>query len=444
MYSRLFREISDDLPTVSGDTRSGLQSFGAWLAAVRVDLLIGAALGLAIGAYCAFLALRIPAALIDPRLDAWVWFEADLIRVYKSFTSLGPHNWRTNVHPLQAILMYPPTKVLIKLGLPETTAVLAMIGSYAALWGGLFFSVLRGIGLRRPDSVIFTLLAASSASFVFWFPVPEVYGLGALSIALCFAIGVATDRFGLGAFWQAVGSAASLSVTTTNWMAGILLTFANNGYRRAIRITFDALLVVTLFFAVQKMMDHSTNFFVPVIWAEANYLFHELSGSLSDKARSFFLYSIAVPPIPFEENVNFPDWMRMTIQFTPVGTLGWFAVAALVIWVPLLAFGVLNGLRQPESRKIATVLMSFIAFQFLLHIFYGDETFLYSLNYAPVLVLLAGCAALGAWRLPVLAAALSLTVLAGVNNLAEFDRVTTALANHAEELVTRKPELLQK
>jgi hypothetical protein len=74
---------------------------------------------------------------------------------------------------------------------------------------------------------------------------------------------------------------------------------------------------------------------------------------------------------------------------------------------------------------LRVVLACTLAGQVLLHMIYGEETFLYALHFAPLLVLAAALAAAAtAWRRTILVLAVALAFAAGVNNASQ---VATAL-----------------
>ena len=92
------------------------------------------------------------------------------------------------------------------LGLPEIRAVWLINAASAGAWLALIYGLLRAFGLHRPDAVIFTLLAGVSAAAVFWFPVPETYCLGTLSLLLPLLL-AARGRCRTGRSWRPTRSA---------------------------------------------------------------------------------------------------------------------------------------------------------------------------------------------------------------------------------------------
>lgn len=438
MLIRLFAEIRNDIPYLKRRIIDFICSVPGWIHAARGDLGLAGIIAIILGMASFSLTLRFPEAATYTVLDTVNWFESDLPRVRKTMLERGPHNYRTYVHPLQTLLMYVPTKTLVALGISETKAVMLYLATIAGLWGGMLYVCFRGLGLRRPDAIVFTALGASTSASIFWFPVPESYGVGALSVMITFALGTAIFRYKLPPIVQALASASSLAIATTNWMAGILLVFGANTYKRATRITFDALLIVTLLFAVQKVLDPNSQFFVPGSH-EWKFVLHESAGGPLNKILVFFLYGIAIPPIPHLSDYASPDWRGLSIQLAQPITLAPAAMAALLGFAGLMVTGLIAALRNTASRGMAQVLVLYILFEVLLHLLYGDETFLFALNYVPAMVLIAGCAALSSYRKTVLALAMICTGLLAFNNLSIYLSATTTLATHTATVLQENP-----
>lgn len=436
MLRRLLTEVINDIP----DTRSALSRFyrllQVWISKNRIDLTLAATISVVVGTAYWFIANQIPPVLIDPERDAWVWFEADLIRVQQIMVDRRADNYRTNVHPLQAIVMYPPTKMLVLLGIPERLAAISILAATAGAWSATLFGGFRGLGLRRPDAIAFTVLGAVSGAAIFWMPVPEVYAFGALSVTIALALGTLMQRGTVPPILQAISSVISFSVTTTNWMAGILTVLASNTYKRAFRILVDGFAIATALFAIQKVIFPRSTFFVPRIGLEMSFVFHEYGGGTLDKIRAFFAYSVVVPEVPFLDHPTFPEWVRLSIQLVPLNALTGIGMVGLVLWSVVFVAGLTNAVTKPDqNRPIAQALTLYLLFQFLLHLVYGDETFLYSLNYLPAMLLLAGFSVLGRGRLIFLSLVIISIPLLAYNNLSEYLRVTSYLQAHADMLL---------
>ena len=76
----------------------------------------------------------------------------------------------------------------------------------------------------------------------------------------------------------------------------------------------------------------------------------------------------------------------MSVQGVALGSSGWVGAVATILWAILLAAG-LSGLWTGRRRStLATTLLLTIVAQFAVYLCYGEETFLYSMHVAPLLV----------------------------------------------------------
>ncbi len=191
---------------------------------------------------------------------------------------------------------------------------------------------------------------------------------------------------------------------------------------------------MTLLFAVQKAMDGNARFFVPNLH-ETTYFLRENSGGFANRAVAFWWHSVILPPVAIFDNPVYPQWFRMSVQFQPVSAFSLPALAAFGVWFALLVTGSLAALRHELARHLAAVLILYLCFEFLLHLIYGDETFLYSLNFVPCMVLLAACASLTRYRIAALLAAAGLAAFMLTTNLTSYIDATIYLAEQAAIVV---------
>ena len=111
----------------------------------------------------------------------------------------------------------------------------------------------------------------------------------------------------------------------------------------------------------------------------------------------------------------------MSVQHSAIGSSGPWGVAATVLWLGLLALAIPGLLSSRGDRRFRILLGATLASQVLLHMIYGEETFLYTMHVAPLLVLSAAFATTAtAWRRAILVLAISLTVVAAVANASQL------------------------
>jgi hypothetical protein len=389
----------------------------------RIDLLILGLLFVAGATACWIRAERVHAS--GPP-TANQWFQADVPRVYGNMTRRESNHYRTRVHPLFSIATYPAVSALTRAGLDEERAVRALMAGAAGLWLAILYGVLRAFGLRRADATVFSAVGAVSASSLFGSAVPETHLFGSITLLLGMGFAAYAATRALSPGWFVAASALSLSMTVTNWMAGLLVTLLNHPWRRSVLITLGAFTLVAMLWVVQNAIFPSSQFFL-LFFDERQYVLLESAGGLGSRLTAFFVHPMVMPLVQVLEDPLQAKGPILSVQRAAIGSSGVLGGISSLIWIWLLAVGV----RTLASRKTLdtprTVLGLTLLGQLALHLVWGDETFLFSLHWLPLLVLVAGIGALGPQRRTVLVAATVLTIGACVNNVTQFVRVTSEL-----------------
>jgi hypothetical protein len=363
-----------------------------------------------------------------------VWFEADIARVYSNMTKQRSNHYRTKVHPLFSISTYPVIDVLHKFGASKALAVTVLMSTIAGLWLILLYSVFRFLDLHILDAILFSSLALVSSAALFWISVPETFLFGSASILLVFAVSAAAKVKVLPESWYMVLSATSLSMTVTNWMAGIANTFVNNPWKRSVQITINAFFIVAILWALQKWLFPSAVFFT-VFKEETNYVLLDKAGGFLDIIRVFFAHSMVMPEVAVQDNPLTDKWPQLSVQFAEIGSTGAIGLAGITIWLSLLFYGAISMVKDNRNDKFRLVLGLTIAGQLLLHLLYGNETFLYSLHWLPLLVIISSYGALTSLRPIVIAGTVVLLGIAASNNLGQFDHAIKILHAHAIKIL---------
>lgn len=367
-----------------------------------------------------------PILLENPSFD--IWFEADLPRTFANIIARDSNHFRTRVHPLFSLIAYFPVFFLKKLGLDAFTAVKIMMAALSALWIVGLYILLRLINCRRFDAILFCSLAASSSAAMFWFVVPETYTYGSLTILLGLLI-VALDRhFPLSPVWYLLVSAATLSITTTNWMVGIISTFISHRWQKALQITVNAFSLVVGLWFVQYLIFPYAEFFLK-IQNEKTFFFHEDSGGMMSIIQSFIAHTMIMPEFTVVDQATraggyAAPGIQMITQTSVPGSASYWGAVGVGLWAALLALGISSLFSLSQQLKFRLVLGLTIFGQLGLHLIYGEETFLYSLHFLPLLITLAALSLLTNTRLIALVLAGLLLVSASINNSFEFDRAT--------------------
>ncbi|BAY48499.1 hypothetical protein SAMD00079811_61240 [Scytonema sp. HK-05] len=396
----------------------------------RLDILLVVVLASVAGLVCYQGAQLINPALITTWEGMDVWFDADITRVFFNMISRWSDHYRTKVHPLFSLIAFPPVYLLSRAGLEEITAVRIVIAAVSSLWISAVFVLLRLLGCRRFDATLFSILAATSAAAMFWFVIPETYSFGSLSLLLALCLVAIAQYRKPSSLWYMVVSALTLSVTTTNWMAGILATIANHPWKRALQITANAFCLVVVLWAVQKRIFPSAVFFLGDR-EEEKYINMATSGGPLQIIKSFVSHTMVMPTINIVDKHSPSHWPLIFTQSSPPGSASLWGTVAVVLWTALLGLGLWGFFSIKQHLKLRIVLGLTLLGQLALHLVYGSETFLYALHFVPLLIVLAAFSTLTRARPLALVLAGALALSAGVNNGLQFDKVIKVVENHA-------------
>lgn len=362
------------------------------------------------------------------------WFQADIARVYYNMVDADFSHYRTSVHPLFSLVGYLSTLTVDKIfHLSQdgnlVNAVRLVIALVASLWLASFYILLRLLFLQRLDAVLFALLGACSSASLFWFSIPETYSFGSLSILMALIVAALTQHRNVSEGWFVVSSAATLSFTVTNWMAGLAATFINLNWWKAIRVTIIALLLVCLLWWIERQLFPTAQFFLNNS-EEANYFFREEAGGPFRILLSFFSSSMIMPDIELVNKLNRTDWKVLTVQHAWPWSGSFLGGVAVFSWLILLCIGCWNLFFGSLSVRIRLTIGITLLGQLGLHLIYGDETFLYALHFLPLLVIVAALGARSQLRKIVLIFAFLLLCTGGLNNVLQFHDAGEIVMQH--------------
>lgn len=410
--------------TRGGETPGRVQQ-GIW-----VDILITVAMAAAggVGSFYGASSIDLP---IDFGGSTNVWFSSDVNRVYGCMNNPEHvYHYRAKVHPLFALVAYPPVKILRDgFSISPVLAVKILISAVVMLSMGTMYALLRLIGCPRPDGMLFSILAATSAWGMFWNVVPETYPFGTLSILLALAFVAAAEnrRFSFASY--VVASTLTLSITISNWMLGIIMAFVKLPWRKAFSVTVYAFAAASFLFGVQKYFMPEAIYFLGDR-EEEMYIFHPESESGMCRARTFLFHSMVMPGIEEKENPQNVNCPTMTVQRSALGSGGRWGLGATLLWPVVLGAGIVGMASVSHQRHFRIVLASTLIFQFVLHMVYGDETFLYSGHFGPLLVIVAAFGTMTKARPVLLILTAAFVVSSAVNNGIQFRRAGNQFELH--------------
>jgi hypothetical protein len=317
-------------------------------------------------------------------------FQADGVRVITDMIDFSAVHYRAALHPLFLILTMPFTNLMIHLfGTSRIGAIWIVNAATAVAWLNLLYVTQRNLDCPRRSSILVCMLAMVSSSSLIWFAVPETYPLGSLSLLVCFAVAAVATHRPVPHFAVAAAGVFSVGVTVTNWMAGLALAALFKPLRIAVAMAALTLVVLMGVWSAQKMiLPHPpAGFFLKphVVQLESRFMFHPDAGGIKERLRGELLSPVVMPPIR-QGQVQRADRSLSVGGFSdildsPVGT------AAGLGWMILLGLGVVALVRGPAPPRFRLLLGSVLAGQVALHLVYGEEPYLSSLHFLPILLL---------------------------------------------------------
>jgi hypothetical protein len=370
-----------------------------------------------------------------------IWFEGDLPRVFSNMTDRVSNHYRTKVHPIFSLTAFPPVLVITKIfGLAPIASVRVVISVVAALWITTLFVLFRLIRLHRFDAILFSILATVSAAAMCWFIVPETYSFGSLTILLAFCFTALAEYYQFSSFWYVTVSAFTLSMTTTNWITGILMAIVNFSRKKALQITVNAFCLIVLLWSVQKFFFVSAVFFLGDR-EEKDYILMSTSGGPLQVLKSFVAHTMVLPTINIVTNrYKPPHWPVLSTQFADPGSGSIWGMVAVVLWTALLGLGIWGFFSHQQHRKLRTIVGLTLLGHLLLHCVYGNETFLYSLHFIPALIILAAFSVFTRARIVALLMATALILTVGVNNIIQINKAISFV----NQQVPQRNQVLQQ
>lgn len=405
-----------------------------WLKKHQIDISIALILAIGFTIVSYLNAQKIPNAIITDFYAQDVWFGSDIPTVFGNMTSIASDNGRNNKHPLFPLIFFPLVFGLGKiLNLDSVTAARLVTALIAGAWIAALYVLFRLMRLPRLDSSIFSLLGAVSSAAVFWFVVPESFSSGSLSLLLPLILLPLAEIQKVSPIWYIVLSAFSVSITITNWMSGLLATIVSFRPKKAAQITLIAFAIVNVLWILQRLVFTNAGFpFAPKTFiGEKKFISAPESDSVLSAISSFFYQTIVMPAIEIKNSPIRPDWIKLATNTLTPGSGGIWGTVAAISWTILLIIGIWGLFTTKQQPKLRIALGLIIIGQLLIHSVYGArETFIYSLHFAPLLLVLAAFSSLTRLRLVALVLAGLVVISAGINNRSQFDRVTATLQNY--------------
>jgi len=351
-----------------------------------------------------------------------LWFDADVYRIYYVMTErMSVENDRSTTHPLFAIIVYPTMQAMTAiLGISPPRALRLLVAIWAGLWIGCIYTIMRLIDCKKFDATVFSVLAATSAASIFWFAIPETFALGSISILLSLAF-IAFTRFKkINWIWYVVINIFTLSITITNWMAGLTVTYIKLSYRKFMATIALTLTIALCIWLIQALLFPSAH---QLVSNERGYILMTQAGGVLNSLQAILAHSMIAPALLLRNGLGIVSGkLILSFQGAALGSGSVWGAIAVIPWILLLCLGVRSFFSAHNDPSFRLALVIILVGQVLLHMIYGSEAFLYSLHFLPLLIIFASLTTLTPYRKVALTLALLLIPLAVINNGGQFKK----------------------
>ena len=281
------------------------------------------------------------------------------------------------------------------------------------------------------DASLFAAVAATSAGVLFWFSVPESFGLAGLGVAIALLVASAPHPSGPALVAACVASASCI---LTNGIVGALATFAHHPrprqWLRAIAIGAAAFAALAALWLLQERGRDTPFFLSDRLFEYEEHLYPVSLDRTAQVLQGLLSHAVVAP----EPQAGRPSFRRV-----PIATNGPAGAVATLAWLALLGLGTMRTVelaRRGERPQLAATAIGSLALVVTMHLTLGREMFLYAMDVLPLLLTLAAASAcLPRGRVWVRALVGLLLLTGTVNNVRQFQNAAAIAQKLAEERV---------
>ncbi|OVE76027.1 hypothetical protein BVX97_02500 [bacterium E08(2017)] len=339
-------------------------------------------------------------------------FHTDTAEVAEDITEFQTRNHGdTNVHPL-FVLFVTPLGSLLNSFLPVTTSIILLNALFGTLIVWTAYVAFRLLGLPRYQALLWTMLTGCSASNLLFVCIPERHIFASFSITLmcllCIRHPGKTSRLS----WAGI---ATFGVTITNFIQCIILFFASlhskrlkriktfpARIRKVIQFTFVTILIVTTLSLIQKQIWPDTRYFFLAENLKEEKDFMEQPGTSSELTSRamelgahMFVYNIAAPPASIDLDQKMSPLhfdLNSLSQYKPIG---WIALSG---WTIIVFMGINLAFFRKNNRFfwLQMGILTCLLFHAAMHMIYGDDFFLYTVNWTFLIIIYIASSTVGA------------------------------------------------
>ena len=321
---------------------------------------------------------------INSRDSMSAYFGADVARVISNLEDSNEYtHYRDRTHPYFSILAVSVSKIGVYLGYQKLAFPI-----YKLIFGTLGCFLFWFFIFKKTNSVqafVSLALLMSCMSFRVWTAIPEtfLFSFFTLMVALNLMLLKAKPEFTL---------LATLAGTITNLVLGLIhliLVFKNRNLIIKIMLSFS-LIAITTSIIQQSIYPTSTYFFD--FLGQKEELGYVMRNFSTTQFR-FFDFFVSGFIIPLNNQITLPvSTEKLWLSFYNTDLfaskrLAFFTIMTIVILISSYIASLYAFYKQKTKDSINQSILIFLGFELVLHLFYGDSPFLYSLNFTPLIII---------------------------------------------------------
>lgn len=324
-------------------------------------------------------------------------FGMDTKRVITDITQIYANHYRADVHPLFILFVQPIYMIINGIVLNKQLAIIIITSFVSSLSVLLINKILNNSGKNKKINIIISLIYLFSFSNIIFTATPETYNFSALSLLLLWYYYIhKKDKYNkYSNIILIVLGILSFSFTITNVsifciVLLLLLIEKKINIKKAIKICVLITIAATVLNVGQKIIWNNTPlYFKTSIKSEKNL--YSSKDSIIKKSinviKNDYLNPIISSNIHLEiDNGSTYNNKNYSLQFNNQGIL---KIMLLIIFYIFTGILYIKNFKRNKTINIGLTLS--IAFNTILHLVYGNnESFLYSLHFLYLIILLFG------------------------------------------------------
>jgi hypothetical protein len=388
----------------------------------RLPVSVAILLAIIAATVCGYLAITNPRFLNDIRLMD-TYFGADIPKRFLVLIDRNSTSADTYKHPLFPLLHVPVQIAHNAFHLDYPTAIAVVLAGNAALWTILTFLLCYHITHKVLDGFIYTMFALTTASSLFWLPTTETYAFGSTSILIPLVVAI-MPSFSFNAIAHAIAFFVTSAITITNVIVAIVAQVAMIKWRGLIIASLSGAILLLSASLLQRSLFPNSQFFLNPNSTKRDFTKFAGSKPIVNYMNEFILSPLTPARIYYgmipKHNARVDRLPRIsTMRLGAKIPYRIISASPVVVhrtlyslWIALLLSGVLSAILSRRDLPILPILLASVLGQFVLHAMYGyeNETFIYSLHWTPLLVMISATNSRHKWRYVALAFAVVLTV----------------------------------